>query len=262
MAEAGALFRQGKLSDAIAAANAAVRAKPAELGPRVLLAELLVFEGNFERADVILDAAGDMDPQAVLVVAEFRQLLRAEMARRQLRRDGRVPEFLGEPTPALAASLAARVAFRAGDFAASASHAAEAEAARPRVAGRHGDVPFDDFRDACDLHIGFFEVLTTTGKYFWVPTERIESAVFHPALRPRDLFWRRVTMCVRDGPDGEVYVPAIYGADAVAEPDVKLGRLTDWVDHPGLVAGIGQRMILVGEEALTLQGLTELAFSA
>ena len=107
---AGALFRAGKLADAVAAANAAVRKAPADLAPRVLLAELLMFAGNLERADVILDAGSSIDPQAAVVIAEFRQLLRAEMARRQQRRDGRLPEFLGEPTAGLATILQATVA--------------------------------------------------------------------------------------------------------------------------------------------------------
>ncbi len=80
---AGALFRAGKLDAAIDAANAGVRNNPADLGSRVLLAELLVFAGNLERADVILDAAAEIDPTAAIAIAEFRQLLRAETARRQ-----------------------------------------------------------------------------------------------------------------------------------------------------------------------------------
>ncbi|HYP63539.1 MAG TPA: tetratricopeptide repeat protein, partial [Acidocella sp.] len=113
--QAGDLFKAGRLEEALAAANAAVKAAPTDLGRRVLLAELLLASGNLERADVILDAAGQLDPSAATVVAEFRQLLRAETARRQLYRDGRVPEFLGEPEPSLQASLAALVALREGD---------------------------------------------------------------------------------------------------------------------------------------------------
>jgi type VI secretion system protein ImpE len=261
-ATAGTLYREGKLEAAIAAGNAAVRAAPAQLGPRILLAELLLFDGNLERADVILDAAGDIDPTATLVVSEFRQLLRAEMARRQLRRDGRLPEFLDEPTPALRAALAARVAWRAGDAAVAAAHVAEAEALRPRVSGRDGDLAFSDVRDACDLHIGFAEVLTTTGKYFWIPTERIQAIEFHPPQRPRDLYWRRATLSVRDGPDGEVYLPAIYPAEDMQDPQLKLGRATDWVERPGLVFGRGQRIWLVGDEARAMQSLTVLELGA
>jgi len=104
---AGDLFRAGRLAAALEAANAAVKKAPGDAGARILLAELLLFSGNVERADVILDAAGDIEPEAMMVIAEFRQLLRADLARRQWRRDGRVPEFIGEPTPALSASMAA-----------------------------------------------------------------------------------------------------------------------------------------------------------
>jgi len=44
----GALFREGKLMPAIEAANAAVRKNPADLGSRILLAELLLFTGNVD----------------------------------------------------------------------------------------------------------------------------------------------------------------------------------------------------------------------
>ena len=79
--QAADLFRAGKLTDAIAAATAAVKQAPTDLGRRVLLAELLLFSGNLERADVILDAASQIDPTALIVVSEFRQLLRAETAK-------------------------------------------------------------------------------------------------------------------------------------------------------------------------------------
>lgn len=252
---AGALFKAGRLDDAVAAATAALKKAPQDLSARVLLAELLLFTGNLERADVILDAAAGMDPSAATVVAEFRQLIRADMARRQLRRDGRVPEFLGEPTAAQKAALAALVALRAGDAAEAARQAEAAEAARPRVAGTHGDVRFDDLRDADDVLGPSFEVLTTTGKYFWIPVERVLSAEFHPPQRARDLFWRRCTMSVQDGPDGEVYVPVVYGwDDAGLDDSLKLGRSTSWTEAAP-VRGLGQRTLLVGNEAL---GILEL----
>lgn len=259
---AGNLFKAGKLTEALEAANAEVRRSPAELGPRLLLAELLLFAGNLERADVILDAASQIDPEAILVVSEFRQLLRGEMARRQFRRDGRIPEFLGAPTPALAEILGAHVSLRAGDPSAAAAHVAAAEELRPRVAGHSGDAKFDDFRDACDLHAGYFEILTTTGKYFWIPTERVETAEFHPPKRARDLYWRRVTMSVQGGPDGEVYMPALYGTDDPdLEPALRLGRATDWLEKDGLVQGVGQRIFLAGDEAAGIQTLAELEFA-
>jgi type VI secretion system protein ImpE len=258
--QAGNLFHAGHLKDAIAASTAAVKRNPSDLGARVLLAELLAFAGNAERADVILDAASDIDPGAAITVAEFRQLLRAEVARRQLFRDGRVPEFIGEPSTWQRTALAALVALREGNAAEAARLSAEAEACRVVVNGRHGEHPFQDLRDADDLLAGTIEVLTTTGKYFWIPVERVRSIDFHPPKRPRDLLWRRATMSVADGPDGDVYIPATYATlDQAADDSLLLGRSTDWTGpEGGPVRGLGLRVFLVGDDAVTIMEMSSI----
>ena len=258
---AASLFHAGRLDDAVAAAQAALRKAPTDINARVLLGELLAFTGNLERADVVLDAASAIDPSTALVVAEFRQLIRADMARRQLFRDGRVPEFLADPTETQRLQLAALVAFRAGDLPEAKRQAEAAEAARPRAPGRHADVAFDDIRDADDLLAGSFEVLTTTGKYFWIPGERVQSLEFHAPKRPRDLLWRRASMSVAEGPDGEVYLPAIYAVDEPMSDTLRLGRETDWREtEGGPVRGIGQRMFIVGEDAVPMLELGAFRF--
>ncbi len=264
--EAGRLFREGKLADALTAANAAVRRTPTDIGARVLLAELLLFAGNVERADVVLDACADLDVTAALVVAEFRQLLRGETARRQLFSEGRVPEFLGEPTAAHRLALAALVALRDGDSAGAGKLAEQAEAARTHPTGSTSAGAFDDMRDGDDLLASCFEVITTTGKYFWIPPERVIVLEFHPMKRPRDLFWRRATMQVADGPEGDVYLPTIYppvadGA-AVMTDALRLGRATDWLrlGESGPMRGLGAVTLLVGEEPKTWLEMDNITF--
>ncbi len=251
--DAGGLFKAGKLDEAVAAANDAVRKAPTDLGPRLLLCELLLFQGRLDRIDTLLDAASTIDPSTAVGVAEFRQLLRAEIARRELMTEGRVPEFLGEPTASQRASLAAIVALRAGDVPSAVAAVADAEAARPHPAGLMGEDAYDDLRDADDILCGSLEVLTTTGKYFWIPLERVVSLQPHPPQRPRDLFWRRVTLVVADGPTGEVYLPVVYDTPADSDMACRLGRATDWIETTdGLVRGIGQKLLLVGEEGVPL----------
>lgn len=260
---AATLFRSGDLTGAIAAATAALRKAPTDLGARVLLAELLAFSGNLERADVILDAASTIDPSSALVVAEFRQLVRADMARRQLFRDGRVPEFLGEPTDTQRLQLAALVALRAGDLAEAAQQAEAAEAVRPHSSGKHNATAFDDLRDVDDLLAGSVEVLTTTGKYYWIPTERLISVTLHAPKRPRDLLWRRASMSVDQGPDGDVYIPVVYAGDDTMTEAQRLGRETDWQQaEGGPVRGVGQRVFLVGEDDVAIMELGTLTFTA
>jgi|SRR5580658_655313 type VI secretion system protein ImpE len=246
---AGALFRSGQLDEAIAATVARIRREPGVATARVLLAELLLFAGNLSRADLQLDTAGTIDPSFGVAMAEFRQLLRAEQARQQLLTDGRVPEFLDGPTAAQQSALAAVVALRAGDLADAAAHVAAAEAARPLAAFQLDGRLVEDFRDADDLIGGSLEVLTPTGKYLWIPFENVAGLTLHPPERPRDLFWRRATLTVTDGPDGEVYVPALYpGATTETELGLRLGRATDWREAAeGLILGVGQRVFMAGE---------------
>jgi type VI secretion system protein ImpE len=74
--------------------------------------------------------------------------------------------------------------------------------------------------------------------------------------------WRRATMSVREGPDGEVYIPTIYASDdAGLAPALKLGRETHWRGE-AVVRGVGQRVFLAGEEAMTVMELTTLEFTA
>ena len=269
--EAGRLFHEGNLADALMAANAAVRKTPTDIGARVLLAELLVFAGNIERADVVLDACADLDPTAALVVAEFRQLLRGETARRQLFSEGRVPEFLGEPTAAQRLSLAAVVALRGGDTQEAGKLAAQAEDVRGHANGTVRGETFDDMRDGDDLLASCFEVITTTGKYFWIPPHRVMLIEFHPMKRPRDLYWRRASMQVAGGPDGDVYLPMIYppinvqpgasAADALTDA-LRLGRATDWsqAGQGGPTRGLGAVTLLVGDETLTWAEMDKVSF--
>jgi type VI secretion system protein ImpE len=140
----------------------------------------------------------------------------------------------------------------------------EAEQQRPCVSGVCDGAAFDDFRDIDDLTAGFFEVLTSTGKYYWIPVERFDLIEFRAAERPRDLLWRRAHAVVRGGPDGEVFFPALYAGTCLEADDrLRLGRMTDWRSGEGEpTRGIGQRMFVVGEEDRTIMEMKELTFNA
>lgn len=256
-------FREGDLDSAIAAAGEAVRAAPGSSVPRLLLAELLLFDGDFARAETLLSALDLMVPDLGLVVAEFRQLVRAALSRHRTFFEGAVPSFIDQPTAAQQTALRGLMHLRAGDSSAAAQAASELEAARPRVPGRWNaeerSATFDDLRDADDLLAGSFEVLTTTGVYYWIPTERLELLEFHAPKRPRDMVWRRCTASVRGGPDGDVYVPVLYPRDQMQPDAIRLGRHTEWTESAP-VRGFGQRLLLAGDEGLPLLSIKKISF--
>lgn len=259
---AAELFRSGQLQTAITAATAEVRQQPTNTAARGLLCELLCFARELERADAQLDALSYQDPALSVGVALFRQLIRAEQARQDFFASGRLPDFLEQPTPMLRTVLEASIYLREGKPAEAAQLLAQAEAQRPHPSGTCDGRPFTDFRDLDDLTAGVFEVLTSTGKYYWVPIERVETIEFRAPGRPRDLLWRRAHMVVREGgPDGEVYLPVLYvGSHAESDEQLRLGRASDWRAGPP-TRGVGQRTFLVGDEAVAILDMKELTFA-
>jgi type VI secretion system protein ImpE len=255
------LFSSGDLTGALAAAVEEVKQKPADLGRRVFLAELLCFTGNVDRADVHLDALAEQDPQTQYNVSVFRQLVRAEQARQQCFAEGRVPEFLGPVLPRMQAHLEAAMLLREGRTAEAAASLQQAESLRPSPTGTLDGQPFDEFRDMDDLTSSFLEVYTVTGKYYWVPIEQVELIEFREPKGARDLLWRRTHLIVRDGPDGEVFLPTTYpGTQTDADDRLRLARLTDWRgERP--VRGVGQRMFLVGDRDLPILELKTIEFN-
>jgi type VI secretion system protein ImpE len=257
------LFEAGRLDDAIKALNDVVKTNPRAVDPRGFLAELLCFAGNLERADLQLDIIAEQDPKLAMGVALFRQLIRGEQARRQFFAEGRAPELLDAPPEHLKLHIEASILLRDGKPAEAAEILARAEEARPHVRGKLDGQAFEDMRDLDDLTASFFEVVTSNGKYYLIPIERVASVEFRSPQRPRDLIWRPAQMSVVDGPEGEVFLPAIYVSPAEAARDASalLGRSTDWVGGENApVRGIGQRIFLVGEESVPMMQLGTIEF--
>ena len=118
----GDALRAGDVAGALAAATAAVKTAPTNADARWLMAEILLVTGDAERADRMLDAAALQEPNPA--VLEFRRLLRAEVTRGQVLREGRAPKYQGDDaTPAQQAALRARMLLRLGDAAAAATAA-------------------------------------------------------------------------------------------------------------------------------------------
>ena len=265
MVNAGEAFKAGDLAAAVAAAQAVVKAMPRDSGARWLLAELMLFAGDAVRADRMLDAAVLDDPSPA--VLEFRKLLRAEVVRQQVWNEGRAPKFSAdEATPSQLAAVRAAVLARAGSAEEATAEALRAEELRPKRAGTAEladgtTIAFDDFRDADDLSAPMVEVLTTNGDHILVPIERLVSLEFDAPRRPRDLAWRRTAIDLRDGTEGVVYMPSIYPAPSGQADPVRLGRVTEWDDACGPVRGRGQRMFLIGDEAVALSDLASIRFT-
>lgn len=160
---------------------------------------------------------------------------------------------------------------RAGDPEAAGRCSSAAETDRPLLpgtltirqpSGQEAEKTFADFRDLDDVTAGVFEVLTHTGKYYWIPMDRVTSIEFSPPERPLDLIWRKAHMIVRDAFEADLHMPAVYGMLTNADDVSRLGRRTDWLGaESSAVMGVGRRLFVVdGEESIDVMDLESLSF--
>ncbi|HEX8446844.1 MAG TPA: type VI secretion system accessory protein TagJ [Sphingomonas sp.] len=242
-----ALIRAGRLDEARAALVARVKAAPADARPRLDLAELLIILGDYERADTHADAASTLDPAIALPTALTRQLIRAATWRRETFEQRRPPELVTDPDPATVAAIARLAGAPAVD-------------ADPADTALVVDGTPAILRDLDDRTAGVLEVLTSTGNYIWVPYAQIAALRIAKPGRLRDLIWRQAELDVVGGPSGVVYLPALYYAAPDEQTDAhRLGRATDWIETGDDARGIGLRTFLVGDDACSLDEITEIA---
>jgi type VI secretion system protein ImpE len=228
--QAEALYREGKLNQAIASLNAELRERPTDVQRRTFLFELLCFSGDYDRASKQLDVLVRGDPESTPGILAYQGILEAETERRKMFSAGTFPASQSEPRP---------------------------------VRGRINGQPFERLEDA-DPRLGARFEVYIGGRYSWIPMEHVASLRVERPHKLRDLLWAPAHLkggAALDGADvGEVLLPVLTpSASAHADERVRLGRLTEWMELPdGLEAPVGQKMLLVDDEEFPILEVREL----
>jgi type VI secretion system protein ImpE len=255
MQQAEELFKEGRLQEAVDAQLNFVKKNPGDHNARFFLSELAAMQGDWERVDrqldVIVKAA-----QANMLALLVRQLVRAEILREQVIFEGRAPEVVVDLGDHGKLQVEACMEIRTEQFEAASAILEKIEATRTPINGSCNGKSIDVLIDMDDRLRGMAEVLTATGKYFWVPWDQIASIKFTKPERPMDLIWRKAEISIRNSIDGEVYMPARYPGAAKANREEQLSIATTWQELPsGINTGRGQRVLLTGDEAIEMMAL-------
>lgn len=257
------LFEAGQLTNAIAAVTDEIRNNPARLEARTLLFELLSFAGELDRAEKQLDVVGQQDAKSEWAVQVYRNILVAERSRRRLWSDGLSPEFLIDPPEHVRWHLQAINRIREGHLGEANDLLAKSADQRSDVLASHGEQPAAPFQDCDDVLAPVLELIVLRD-YVWVPLEQIRELEIMKPERPRDLIWIPVRLVLQDESQRRGYMPVMYpGTHQHPDDEIKLGRKTDWQETDGgPVRGVGQKMFLHGDDAVSLLELNELKFGS
>jgi type VI secretion system protein ImpE len=193
-----ALYREGRLREAIQALGEELRSNPLDAKRRTFLFELLLFAGEFDRAEKQLDLLAGANAEAAAGTLLYRSALHAERTRQSM--------FLNHETP-------------------------------PQKEGAvHGGVwngtPFSEMSDA-DPRIGANLEVFLAGSYTWIPIHYLRKLEIQPPANLRDLVWAQAR--VETSSDfrlqdlGEVLLPVLCPLSfRHADESVRLGRESAW----------------------------------
>lgn len=255
------LLDAGRLSAAVTELTQEVKRHPSDTRLRTFLFELLCFAGEYDRAERQLDVVGHQSEKTDIGVEVYRNILRAEVARRRLFSDGLRPTFLFDPPEHIQLHLDAINRLRENHPSESKAIFERAENLRPKVQGRLGGQSFTSFRDSDDRLAPVLELIMKSS-YVWLPLEQIRKVTIAQPKHLRDLLWIPATLEIGDSRPGEVFLPVMYvGSERADNDQIRLGRMTEWVAlGEGLAGGVGQRTFLVDEGERAILEVRELEF--
>lgn len=268
------LLAASRLDDAISALQEQLRESPANTDLRALLIELLCINNDLERADEQLGFLMKHHPELGVGTINLRQLIRAQQARRAFHQGLACNDIVIECTPvtdqaassngadrsAAAKALLAiqyHIANADNDAATSAALELEEHRAPSWFWLDTADTDPVPVRDCDDSLNSYLEGLGTDGKYYLWSWQRIDSVDIAPPATLLERVWRRASVVLDDGRQGEVFLPMSYVNSHSAHQ--RLGRESDWhARTPRFVTGQGQKMLLAGEDAIALNQIKRL----
>ncbi|MGA2890549.1 MAG: type VI secretion system accessory protein TagJ [Terracidiphilus sp.] len=227
------LYREGKLREAVKALGNELRSNPLDAKRRTFLFELLLFAGEFDRAEKQLDILAGANAEAAAGTLLYRSGLYAERTRQVM--------FANRETPA------------------SRSQAV--------YGGILNGKAFNNFIDA-DPRIGANLEVFIAGSYTWIPMCYLRRLEVEPPVSLRDLVWARAR--VETSPEfrlqeiGEVLLPVLCPLSS-RHPDesVQLGRESAWEPDDALdEIPYGSKMMVIDGTDVPLLDVRSVTWSA
>ena len=257
------LMQAGRLSEARIQLTDRIKAAPADASARVLLFQVLAYQGEWDKAERHLELLILQTPENATGLLAYKSLLAAEKHRDEVAAGRRTPDFMTEPPAYYSRLVAACGELREENPSRGTELLDQAAELVPEIFGEADGVRFSGFNE-CDATLaGILEVFVHD-RYLWFPFQSLRELSIRQPKSFLDLLWAPARIVTWEGLTVDCFLPALYrGSSRHENAQVQLGRLTDWVDlGAGHVRGLGQHLLQVGDEEKGLLELREATFFA
>jgi type VI secretion system protein ImpE len=236
--------RAGRLAEALAELQAAIKKRPADPKLRIFLFQLLAIRGQRDRALTQLDVAADLDSGALPMRQTYRDVLQCETLRQEVFAGRGSPLIFGEPAEWMALLVRAVQLYAEGSFAEARPLRERAFEEAPATAGTIDGRPFSWIADG-DTRLGPMIEAIMNGRYYWIPFVRLSEIQIEKPVDLRDLAWTPVTLTFANGGQTVAFVPTRYpGSEDSPDPRIVMARSTEWTEPAEeTLFGHGQRLL-------------------
>ncbi len=256
------LIKAGRLEEARGILTDEIKAKPADTAKRTLLFQVLALCGEWDKAFKHLDMISTLDTERAVAISAYKDILRAQEERRKTCLFSRLPSFLTDAPPYFETYWEACVNLAKGEQKKAWTLFNKAAGMRPELSGRLGDKEFLGIKDT-DSMLAFFLEAFVHDRYVWIPFEAIREIIITKPKSLLDLIWIPASITVWEGLAANCNLPVLYpGSEFSKNPEIRLGRMTDWEDLGGNFAkALGQHVMQIGENDVPLLEITEISFN-
>jgi type VI secretion system protein ImpE len=245
--------------------QADIRNNPGKAEYRIHLAQLLMVNGQWQKALQQLQTAAQLDSKAAAMAQTYRALIQAEIAREQVFKGMTNPQHISNPDDweiLLAESLVAR------------AHQ-QLDAAEKFLQQAFNDAPACEFTlddtsvswvADSDSRLGPVCETFINGKYYWIPFNKIQQISIEAPHDLRDLVWIPSTITLTDFSRHIGFLPSRYPFSYEQGKDqLSLSGLTEWaaIDEHNW-AGLGQKVLITDKAEyplLAVRNLTQIVMS-
>lgn len=256
------LIKEGKLSEARTLLVDEIKKSPGNTGLRTLLFQVLIFSGEWEKADRHLDAVGTQNAETMPAIALYKSLVQAERERLKVIKLKDTPSFATETPEYFPLYWEAMEKLQNSKPDEALKLFQQIDAQLDELSGTVNGKEFKGFTNTDSAFTYFLETFAHE-RYILVPFEKIRELLIQPPESLFDLIWPQATLTTWGGLSMNCFLPALYPETYLQENnELRMGKLTDWAPRCGpFVKGIGQQVFEIGGADMAILEIQELLFN-
>jgi len=255
-------IRNGNLEFVLKNVQQQIRLHPEDIKQRILLFQIQVLRGDWDKAGTQLDIIKDLDQSVRFMVQTYQHVLICEKIRQDVFQGVRKPMIFGEPEPWIALMLEALRLDVVGEHDKATILRTDAFTQASACAGYIDGRPFSWFADA-DSRLGPVLEVIVNGQYYWAPFVRFKQINLMAPTDLRDFAWLPAEFVWSNGGEAIGFIPSRYsGSELSGDSFIQMSRRTEWQQvSTDTFYGLGQKIFTTDQYDCPLLDIRKIQFN-